>query len=410
MTLSRRALMGAGVAAFALPAAGVARAASRPKIKIGVLVDMSGPYSADTGPTSVACTKQAAQEFGAHHGFDIEVVAADHQNKPDVGAGIARQWYDRDGVDCIVDVPDSAVGLAVNTITREKNKVFLDSGSGTSLLFGKDCTPNLVDWTYDTWMLAHSTGGQMVKQGGDSWYFITADYVFGHTLEQDTSTLVKAAGGKVLGAARYPFPATSDFSTFLLQAQASGAKVLGLANAGADTQNCIKQAHEFGIGKKMRIAALLMETNDVHALGLETAQGIYYTESYYWNANPRTRAWNARVIPKTVNHAYPNMGQAGDYAATLHYLKAVASVGAKTAKTDGRAVVARMKAMPTDDECFGKGRIREDGRAIHPVYLLQAKAPHESTSPWDVAKIIHITPEDEAWRPMDQGGCPLVKS
>jgi branched-chain amino acid transport system substrate-binding protein len=411
MKLSRRSLMGAGAAALALPAAGTARAAPRPKIKIGVLVDMSGPYRDDTGPTSVACTKQAAQDFGASHvGFDIEVIAGDHQNKPDVGAAIARQWYDREGVDCIVDVPNSAVGLAVSTVTREKNKVFLDSGSGVSLLFGKDCSPNTVDWTYDTWMLAHSTGGQMVKQGGDSWYFITADYVFGHILESDTTTLIKAAGGKVLGSVRYPFPETTDFSSFLLQAASSGAKVLGFANAGGDTQNCIKQAHEFGLGKKMRIAALLIESNDIRAIGLETAQGIYYTESYYWNANPSTRAWNARVSKTTPDHAYPNQGQAGDYGATLHYLKAVAALGAKAAQADGRGVVARMKAMPTDDPCFGKGSIREDGRALHPVYLLQAKTPQESKSSWDVARIAHITPADQAWRPMNEGDCPLVKS
>ncbi len=411
MPLSRRTLLGAGAATLALPAtmATPARAAPRPKIKLGVLVDMSGPYSADTGPVSVDCVRQAAQDFG-DHGFDIEVIGGDHQNKPDVGAAIARQWYDRQGVDAIIDVPDSAVGLAVSTITREKNKVFLDSGSGVSLLFGKDCSPNTVDWTYDTWMLAHSTGGEMVKQGGDSWYFITADYVFGHILESDTTALIKAAGGKVMGAARYPFPATSDFSTFLLQAASSGAKVLGLANAGADTQNCIKQAHEFGIGKKMRVAALLIESNDIRALGLETAQGTYYTESYYWNANPSTRAWNARVSPKLPGHVYPNMGQAGDYAVALHYLKAVASLGPKAAKASGRAAVARMKAMPTDDPCFGKGSIREDGRALHPVYLLQAKTPAESHGSWDVANIVHITPADQAWRPMNQGGCPLVKS
>jgi len=411
MTLSRRHLMGTAAAALALPAASLpARAASRPKIKLGVLVDMSGPYRDDTGPTSVACTKLAAQDFAAHAGFDIEVISGDHQNKPDVGAALARQWYDEDGVDCIVDVPNSAVGLAVSTVTREKNKVYLDSGSGVSLLFGKDCSPNTIDWTYDTWMLAHSTGGEMVKQGANSWYFVTADYVFGHILESDTTALIKAAGGKVLGAARYPFPATTDFSSFLLQAASSGAKVLGLANAGADTQNCIKQAHEFGLGKKMRIAALLINSNDVRALGPQIAQGIYYTESYYWDANPSTRAWNARASRVTPLHAYPNMSQAGDYAASLHYLKAVAALGPKAAKASGRDVVAKMKAMPTEDPCFGKGSIREDGRALHPVYLLQAKSPAQSKSSWDVANIVHITPANEAWRPMNEGGCPLVKS
>ncbi|MDE2005844.1 MAG: ABC transporter substrate-binding protein [Rhodospirillales bacterium] len=410
MILSRRHLMGAGAAALALPTSLPARAAARPKIKLGVLVDMSGPYRDDTGPTSVACTKLAAQDFAAHAGFDIEVIGGDHQNKPDVGAALARQWYDEEGVDAIVDVPNSAVGLAVSTVTREKNKVYLNSGAGVSLLFGKDCSPNTIDWTYDTWMLAHSTGGEMVKQGGDTWYFVTADYVFGHILESDTTELVKKAGGKVLGSARYPFPATSDFSSFLLQAVASGAKVLGLANAGGDTQNCIKQAHEFGIGKKMRIATLLINSNDVRALGPEVAQGIYYTESYYWDANASTRAWNARASRVTPGHVYPNMSQAGDYGATLHYLKAVTALGAKAAKASGRDTVAKMKAMPTEDPCFGKGSIREDGRALHPVYLLQAKGPGETKNSWDVAKIVHITPAAEGWRPMNEGGCPLVHS
>jgi branched-chain amino acid transport system substrate-binding protein len=411
MTLTRRSLMGAGAAALALPAAGAARAAPTPKLRLGVLNDMSGPYRDDGGPNGVICAKQAVLEFhGSHGGFDIELISADHQNKPEVGAAIARQWFDRDGVDCIIDVPTSSVGLAVSSIAREKNKVYLDSGTGTSDLFGKDCSPNTIDWTYDTWMLAHSTGGAIVKQGGDSWYFITADYVFGHTLERDTAALVKAAGGKVLGAARYPFPGTSDFSNFLLQAQASGAKVLGLANAGGDTMNCIKQAQEFGVGKKMRVAALLIQSTDIHGLGLEVAQGIYWTESYYWDINDRTRAWNDRIRKKTVNGVWPNMTQAGDYAVTLHYLKAVADMGIAAAKASGRAAVARMKAMPTDDDCFGPGKIRADGRALHPVYLLQAKTPAESKQSWDVAKLIHTTPLDEAWRPLDQGGCPLVKT
>ena len=410
MNISRRSLMGAGAAALAVPAAaGAARAAPRPKLKLGVLNDMSGPYRDDGGPNGVICAKQAVLEFG-DKGFDIEVISADHQNKPDVGAAIARQWFDREGVDCIIDVPTSSVGLAVNTVVREKNKVYLNSGTGTSDLFGKDCSPNTIDWTYDTWMLAHSTGGEIVKHGGDSWYFITADYVFGHTLERDTTQLVKAAGGKVLGASRYPFPGPPDFSNFLLAAQSSGAKVLGLANAGGDTMNCIKQAQEFGTAKKMRVAALLIQSTDIHALGLPVAQGIYYTESYYWDLNNRTRAWNDRIRKKTVNGIWPNMTQAGDYAATLHYLKAVADMGVAAAKKDGRAAVDRMKKMPTDDDCFGPGRIRIHGRALHPVYLFQAKTPAESKQPWDLAKVISVTPMDQGWRPLDQGGCPQVKS
>jgi branched-chain amino acid transport system substrate-binding protein len=258
-------------------------------------------------------------------------------------------------------------------------------------------------------MLARSTGGAMVRAGGDSWFFLTADYVFGHQLERDTTRFIKEAGGKVLGSASYPFPDTSDFSNLLVQAQASGAKVLGLANSGSDTINCIKQAGEFGLMKSMKVAAMLMYNSNVHALGLEAAQGLLLTESYYWDLNDRTRAFNERVKPKTPNQ-WPNMVQAGCYAATLHYLKAVADLGIGPAKASGKDVVARMKAMPTDDDCFGVGKIREDGRKIHPSYLFQAKSPAESKQPWDGLKLVATTPADEAFRPMSEGGCPLVKS
>ncbi|HEX5326807.1 MAG TPA: ABC transporter substrate-binding protein [Acetobacteraceae bacterium] len=409
MAITRRALLGAAASTAVLP--GRFARAETPGIKIGVLNDQSGPYRDDGGINGVICAKQALIDFGVPgKGFTVEVITADHQNKPQIGAAIARQWFDRDGVDCIVDVPTSSVGLAVNTVTREKNKVYLNSGTGTSDLFGKQCSPNTVDWTYDTWMLAKSTGGATVKQGGDSWFFLTADYVFGQTLQRDTETIVKAAGGKVLGSARYPFPETTDFSALLLQAKASGAKVLGLCNAGADTQNCIKQAREFGLQESMRVVAMLIQSGDIRALSLPVAQGIYWTESYYWNLNDRTRAWNDRIKGKTEHGIYPNMTQAGDYGATLHYLKAVADMGVAAAKADGRAVVERMKKMPTDDDCFGPGSIREDGRALHPVYLFQAKKPAESKQSWDVAKVAATTPADQAWRPMDEGGCPLVKS
>jgi branched-chain amino acid transport system substrate-binding protein len=404
MSLSRRALLGTTAATLAVRRA----RAQNPTIRIGVLNDQSGPYRDDTGPTGVICAQQAVQEFkAAHPGLNVDVVYADHQNKPDIGAGIARQWFDQGDVDVVVDVPTSSVALAVNTVCREKNKIMLNSGAATADLTGPQCSPNTVHWTYDTYMLAKSTGGAMVKAGGDSWYFITANYVFGLQLQRDTERFVKEAGGKVLGSSTYPFPETTDFSSLLLQAQASGAKVLGLCNSGVDTINCIKQAREFGLTENMRLAAMLMYNSNVHALGLETAQGLIMTESFYWNLNDRTRAFMDRIRPKTPNQ-WPNMVQAGNYAATLHYLKAVADMGPAAAKADGRAVVARMKAMPTDDDCFGKGSIREDGRKLHPSYLFQAKKPSESTNPWDGLKPIATTPAEQAFRPLSEGGCPLV--
>jgi branched-chain amino acid transport system substrate-binding protein len=408
MILTRRHSLLGAAGALALPRRGFAQ---KPTIRIGVLNDQSGPYRDDGGPTGVVCTKQALEDFGiSGKDWNVEVISADHQNKPDVGVSIARQWLDRDGVDAIVDVPTSSVGLAVNTICREKNKVYLNSGTGSSDLTGPQCSPNTVHWTYDTYMLGRSTGGATVKEGGDTWFFITADYVFGQTLQRDTSGVITKLGGNVLGSVAYPFPETTDFSTHLIRAQSSGAKVLGLCMAGADTENCIKQAHEFGVHDTMKIAALLIQVRGVRSLGLETAQGLRWSESYYWDINDRTRAWNDRVKGKTPNGVWPNMTQAGDYGVTLHYLKAVADMGVAAAKADGRAVVDRMKAMPTDDDCFGPGKIRVDGRALHPVYLLEAKKPSESKQSWDVAKVITTTPMDEAWRPLNEGGCPLVRS
>jgi branched-chain amino acid transport system substrate-binding protein len=406
MTIARRTLLATAAASAALPRRGRAQAQT---LRIGVMNDQSGPYRDDGGPTGVICVRQAVQEFAASAGFPVEVLSADHQNKPDVGAGIARQWFDQDGVDAIVDVPTSSVALAVNTVCREKNKVLLDNGAATTDLTGAQCSPNTVHWTYDTYMLAKSTGGAMVRSGGDSWYFITADYVFGQQLQRDTSRFVTEAGGKVLGASKYPFPDTTEFSAMLLEAQASGAKVLGLCNSGNDTINCIKQAHEFGLGKTMKIAAMLFYNSNVHALGLDAAQGLLLTESFYWDLNDRTRAFMNRIKDKTPNQ-WPNMVQAGDYASTLHYLKAVKDMGLAAAKADGKAAVARMKAMPTDDDCFGQGRIREDGRKIHPSYLFQAKTPDESKSSWDLLKLVTTTPADQAFRPMAEGGCSLVKS
>ena len=402
--LGRRTLL-AGTAAAAMAPRARAQGTT---IKIGVLNDMSGPYRDTGGPLSVACTRQAAKEFG-NQGFAVEVVNADHQNKPDLGASIVRRWIDEDGVDVIVDVPTSSVALAVNSVVREKNKVYLNSGAGTVDLTGAQCSPNTVHWTYDVYMLAKSTGGAMVKAGGDSWYFVTADYVFGQQLASECMKFVKAAGGKVLGESRYPFPATTDFSSFLLQAQSSGAKVLGLANAGADTINSIKQAAEFGLSPKMKLAALLMFISDVHGLGLQTAQGLVLTESFYWDMNDRTRAFSDRM-KAVYPDARPGMDQAGCYAATVHYLKAVAALGVAAAKADGKAVVTKMKATPTDDDAFGKGSIREDGRGMFPSYLFQVKTPAQSKGPWDYYNLLATTPADQAWRPLSEGGCPLVHS
>jgi branched-chain amino acid transport system substrate-binding protein len=301
------------------------------------------------------------------------------------------------------------VALALQSVVREKNKVYLNSGAASSALTGAQCSPNFVHWTYDTYMLAKSTGGAMVKAGGDSWYFVTADYAFGKQLQSDTSAFVTAAGGKVLGAAQYPFPGTTDFSSFLVQAQSSGAKVIGLANAGGDTVNSIKQAHEFGLNSSMKIAALLMFITDVHALGLDVAGGLNLTESFYWDLNDRTRAFTKRVLPKTPNN-YPNMDHAGCYSATLHYLKTVADMGAAEAKKDGVATVNRMKAIPVDDDCFGKTKIREDGRNLVPSFLFEVKQPKESKGPWDYYKLVVETPGNEAFRPLADGHCAFVKA
>jgi branched-chain amino acid transport system substrate-binding protein len=369
---------------------------------------MSGTYRDISGPYGVACTKQAVAEFG-NKGFNIEVINADHQNKPDVGAALARQWYDQ-GVDLILDVPTSSVGLAVAGVAKEKNKAYINTGSATSDLTGSQCAPTTVAWMYDTYMLAKSTGGAMVKSGGDTWFFITADYAFGHALERDTTGFIKAAGGRVLGSVKYPFPATTDFSSFLVQAQASRAKVIGLANAGADTINSIKQAAEFGLTKRgTKLAALLMFLSDVHALGLETAQGLVLTESFYWDLNDRTRAVTQRLLPH-LNGVYPNMASIANYSATLHFLKAVADMGVPAAKASGTEIVNRMKAMPTDDDAFGPGRIREDGRKLCPSYLFEVKTPAESKKPWDYYKLLQTTPAEEAFRPLNEGGCSLVRS
>jgi branched-chain amino acid transport system substrate-binding protein len=347
----------------------------------------------------------AVEDFGAKKkGMNVEIVSADHQNKPDVGSSVARQWYDVDGVDAIADVPTSSVALAVNQVTRDKGKVFLVSGAASSDLTGKACSPNTVHWTYDTWMLANGTGGAIVKTGGDSWYFLTADYAFGHALERDTAEVVKKNGGKVVGQVRHPLN-TQDFSSFLLQAQGSKAKIIGLANAGGDTINSIKQAAEFGIVRRgQNLAGLLVFISDVHGLGLNNAQGLILTETFYWDQNDQTRAFAKRFASQN-NNKYPTMVHAGVYSAVLHYLKAV-----EAAKTDdGTKVVEQMKKMPTEDPLFGKGSIRADGRKIHPAYLFEVKKPGESKGAYDYYKVRATIPAEQAFRPAKEGGCPLVK-
>lgn len=374
-------------------------------IKIGVLNDMSGTYADLAGPGSVVAAQMAVEDFGAAaKGMKVEIVGADHQNKPDIGSNVVRQWIDRDQVDVIVDVPTSSVALAVNEIVREKNKVFLISGAAASNLTGDKCSPNTVHWTYDTWSLANGTGNAIVKTGGKTWFFLTADYAFGHALERDTAAVVEKNGGKVLGKVRHPL-ATQDFSSFLLQAQASKAKVIGLANAGGDTINSIKQAAEFGIVKGgQSLAGLLVFLTDVHGLGLQTAQGLIVTETFYWDLNDQTRAWSKRFAAAN-GGKYPSMDHAGVYAVVLHYLKAV-----EAAKTDdGTKVVAKMKELPTDDPLFGKGTVRQDGRKIHPAYLFEVKKPSESKGPYDYYKLRATIPADQAFRPLAEGGCPLVK-
>jgi len=405
MTLSRRSLIAASAAA-AIPA-GRLRAQARPVIRIGVINDMSGPYRDVNGPTSVACAKQAVQEFAAG-AFDVEVLSADHQNKPDVAVSLAREWFDQRGVDIIIDIAATSCALALAGVCKEKNKVMIATSTASSDLTGSACTPNSIHWVYDTYMEAKSTGGAMVKAGGDSWYFITPNYAFGAATQRDTTHFVEAAGGKVLGAQVYPFPETTDYSAFLVRAQGSGAKILGICGAGADLINIIKQAHEFGLTPKMNLAAMVAYTTDMRSIGIEMAAGTRLSETYYWDLNERTRSFQKRIAPKVT--LWPNMAQAGDYSCTLHYLKTVADMGAAAAKANGAATVARMKAMPTDDDCFGPGKIREDGRKLTPAYLFEVKQPSESKGEWDLYKLIGTTPADEAFRPLSEGACPMVKA
>jgi branched-chain amino acid transport system substrate-binding protein len=374
-------------------------------LRIGVLNDMSSVYADFQGPGSVIAAQLAVEDFAKQSQRKIEVLSADHQNKPDIGSAIARRWIDTEGVDMIIDLPNSAVALAVAGIAREKNKVMIGSGAGTALLTGASCSPNTVHWTYDTWALGHGLARGVLQQGGKTWFFITADYAFGHDLEKQATDEVLASGGKVLGAVRHPI-ATNDFSSFLLQAQASGAEVVALANAGGDTVNAVKQAAEYKLGDKQKVVALIFDLQGVPAVSLATAQGLTALNAFYWDMDDGTRAWSKRFQQRHSKKMMPNHMQAGVYAATLHYLKAVDKVGSPG---DGAAVVAAMKAMETDDPLFGRGKIREDGRKLHAMHLLQVKAPAESKAEWDYFKIVGTIEAEKAFRPLKEGGCPLVK-
>ena len=376
--------------------------------KIGVLNDMSSLYADIGGPNSVVAVKMAVEDSGLPaKGWKIEVLSGDHLNKPDVGVNIARQWIDVEKVDAVVDTPTSSVALAVSNLVRDKNAILINSGGASADITGKACTPNTLSVTYDTYMLANGTGKALTKAGGDTWFFLTSDYAFGHALERDTAAVVTANGGKVLGAVKHPLN-TSDFSSFLLQAQSSKAKVVGLANAGGDTTNAIKQASEFGIvAGGQKLAALLLFINDVHALGLKTAQGLTFTESFYWDMNDQTREWSKRLQKLSPKATMPSMTVAGLYSGVLHYLKTLEAMGGNP--HDGAKVVARMKELPTDDPLFGKGSIRIDGRKLVPAYLFEVKKPEESKYPWDYYKLVATIPAEEAARPLSESECPLVK-
>jgi len=404
MTTMKRSLLAIGLAT-ALGAGAAQAQISDNVIKIGVLSDMSSLYTDLAGAGSVLATRMAIADSGIEkRGFKVEVLSADHQNKADVGSNIARQWYDVEHVDVIVDVPNSGVALAVNQITKDKGKAFLVSGAASSDLTGKACSPNTVHWTYDTWMLANGTGSAIVKTGGDTWFFITADYAFGHALERDTAAVVTKNGGKVLGDVKVPLN-TQDFSSFLLQAQASKAKIIGLANAGGDTTNSIKQAAEFGIVKGgQNLAGLLVFLTDIHALGLPTAQGLIFTTTFYWDMNDQAREFAKRFAPQDKG-IHPTMVHAGVYSAVLHYLKTVEALKSD----DGTKVIAKMKEAPMDDPLFGKITVRADGRAIHTAYLVEVKKPAESKGPWDYYKVRATIPAEQAFRPLADGGCSLVK-
>jgi branched-chain amino acid transport system substrate-binding protein len=398
MSISRRGLLTSAAALSSVPLIRP-RAQGKPAIKLGVLTDLSGTYRDNTGPTSIAAAQLAIEEMKSHINFDVELISADHQNKPDVAATIARQWFDQ-GVDAAIDVPTSSVALAVAQVAKDKDKIMLNASATAAALTDQQCSPNTIVWSFDTYENAQSTGGSLMKQGFRSWFFVTANYAFGQSLEELTADVVRKGGGEVKGALRYPFPDTTDFSSFLTQAGASGAKVLGFANAGLDTQNCIKQAHEFGLDKTMKLAPLLLFLQDAHSVGLEICGGTSVTETFYWDLNDRTRAFTKRLITKSPKN-YPNQAHASTYAITLHYLKTAQLLGAAEAKKSGRGTVAKMKSIPTDDDAFGPGRVRMDGRGEFPAYLFQVKTPAESKGEWDLYKFVSKAPVEEVLHPIN---------
>ena len=407
--IDRRTVLSASLAAAGTILAGRASAQARP-LRLGVLTDLSGPYRDTGGLTAVACVQQAAQDFAAATGTaPAEVIVADHQNKTDLGISLAREWFDRGGVDAIVEVNQSAIAFAVNDLVREKDKVHLNTGAGSSDLTGKNCSPNMTHWQSDTYSRAHGTAAAVLQTGSDKWYFVTADYAFGHSIRDETAKLVRASGGKVMGDSTYPFPSTTDFSAFLLAAQASGANVIALCNTAGDFINGVKQAQEFRLAANgVRVVGMVSFIGDIHALGLSAAQGLLVAEPFYWDMNERTRAFTSRVVPRTPQN-YPNSEHACNYAATLHYLKCAAAVGADRAKASGRAVVDAMKRTPTDDDCFGRNTIREDGRVMFPMHLFEVKKPEDSSRPWDYYRLRASAPADQAFRPLAEGGCSFLR-
>jgi branched-chain amino acid transport system substrate-binding protein len=413
MPITRRQALLAGATGLVSTAARAQGGGTARPLRLGILGDLSGPYRDLSGLGTLACVRQAVADHAALGAGapEVQVLQADHQHKADIGVAIAREWYDRQDVDAILEVNNSAMALAIADLARDKDKVFLATGPATADLYGPRCGPNHVHWTYDTWMLANGAGSAMVRAGGDSWYFMTADYAFGHALERDSQAAVEKAGGKVLGRSRYPFPSTTDFSSYLVQAQQSRAKVLGFANAGTDFVNCVKQAQEFGVARRgMKMVGLLALLGDVRAIGPEAAQGLLLTEPFYWDRDERTRAFTRRVLPAMPANTYPSTNHAGAYSAVLHYLRtAVAMGGAAAAKASGRATIARMKALATDDDCFGPGRVRADGRKLHPVYLFEVKPPAEVKTGWDLYRQVGAIDIEQAMRPMGEGGCPMVQ-
>lgn len=411
--MNRRFLLGVAPLVGLLPQRRSLAQSADGLIRLGALTDMSGTYRDLDGPNGTACVQQAVAEIMAETpGLRVEIVVADHQNRPDIASAIVREWFDRGAVDALVQVGNTAVALAANTVAREKDKVHLNTGALSSVLTGAQCSPNLVHGPLDTWSMGHATATAVTKGGGDTWFFVTADYAFGHALQEDASQFVRAAGGRVVGAVRHPFPGTTDFASFLLQAQSSRAKVIALAHSGSDLINCMKQTQEFGLTRRgTKIAGLGTLITDVVAMGLPLAQGLLMTESFYWDLNDRTRAFYARVKGQLERPTIlPNSLHAGAYAATLHYLKTVRAMGVAEAKVSGQRTVAAMKGTPTDDDAFGQGMIREDGQMIAPIHLFQVKTQEESRGPGDILKLVETVPAERAFRPLADGGCPMIRT